>query len=66
MYFEEDWGGAAKCNLVDYYTPYFLYTRDDYKRCLCDTYGDGASDCPTDANGPAPFVPPEPTPDIPH
>ena len=24
---------------------YSLYTRDDYKRCVCDHHGDGEADC---------------------
>lgn len=23
-----------------------MYARDDYKRCVCDTHGDGEDDCP--------------------
>lgn len=36
----------AKCAPVKWQTPYSVYTRDDYKRCICDYYGDGEANCP--------------------
>ena len=46
-YFDQDWSGGAKCKLVTWQTGYSLYVRDDYKRCICDKFGRGASDCKT-------------------
>ena len=34
------------CILVNYVTQYSVYDADDYKRCVCDSWGSGASDCP--------------------
>jgi len=31
--------------LVDYETPYSLYDMNDYKRCVCNEWGDGLPDC---------------------
>lgn len=67
-YFTEGWYwdvGPAHCTAVNWATAYSVYTRDDYKRCVCATAGAGAADCPQ-ANGsdPTPTPPaPEPQPD---
>jgi hypothetical protein len=45
-YFDQDWSGAAKCRPVTWQTAYSAYTRDDYKRCVCDWIGNGEEDCP--------------------
>lgn len=51
-YFAKVWDNTPKCQVVAHWTPYSVYARDDYKRCVCDTYGDkdglnkGASACP--------------------
>lgn len=45
-YFEkQQWMG--RCTLTRYQTPYNAWTQDDYKRCMCEHFGDGESDCPT-------------------
>jgi hypothetical protein len=44
-YFDEDWSGMVRCRPVEWQTPYSIYTRDDYKRCVCDLEGDGEDDC---------------------
>lgn len=49
-YFDEDWSGAIKCRPVTWQTAYSIYTRDDYKRCVCDTKANGEVDC-KDADG---------------
>jgi hypothetical protein len=36
---------GAHCTPVKWFTPYSFYTRDDYKRCICDYFGEGAADC---------------------
>ena len=46
-YFDQDWSGGAKCKLVSWQTGYSLFARDDYKRCVCDKFGHGASSCKT-------------------
>ena len=53
-YFEKGWDwdsttGETKvsCTPVKYQTPYSVYTRDDYKRCICDRWGNGKADCPS-------------------
>ena len=45
-YFDQGWNGEAECIPVKWQTPYTVYTRDDYKRCICDYFGDGEADCP--------------------
>lgn len=32
--------------LVGYETAYSVYNAEDYKRCVCDSWGAGAADCP--------------------
>ena len=45
-YFEkQQWMG--RCTLTRYQTPYNAWTQDDYKRCMCEYFGNGAKDCPT-------------------
>ena len=61
-YFDNSWSGDPTCKLVPWQTGYSLYVRDDYKRCVCDLHGQGATDCPTDPN-PAPTPNPDPIPD---
>lgn len=36
----------GECELVAGATPYSMYARDDYKRCVCETWGEGEADCP--------------------
>ena len=53
------WGGAGDvgayyvkgvanntCMMINNQTGYSVYARDDYKRCVCDNFGDGEKDCP--------------------
>jgi len=35
-----------ECKLVSWQTGYSMYARDDYKRCICETWGRGEDDCP--------------------
>jgi len=37
--------GEIKCVATKEPTSYSIYTRNDYKRCLCDYIGDGKSSC---------------------
>jgi hypothetical protein len=48
QYFKADPNGGAKCVITTSNTQYSIYTHDDYKRCVCDTYGDGETDCGSD------------------
>ncbi len=46
-YWRKDWSSdVPACKLASYETPYSIYARDDYKRCVCDLYGEGEKDCP--------------------
>lgn len=45
QYFDKDWSNTNKCKSVDYATEYSVYTPDDYKRCVCDSWGAGKTDC---------------------
>lgn len=42
----------GRCTLTRYQTPYNAWTQDDYKRCMCEHFGNGESDCPTVAYEP--------------
>jgi len=42
----QDGNEKGKCQLVSWQTGYSMYARDDYKRCVCDTWGEGETDCP--------------------
>jgi hypothetical protein len=46
QYFVKKWGDSNKCDVVTYESSYNIYTADDYKRCICDLWGDGESSCP--------------------
>jgi len=37
-YFTWDWtwGNDQKCQIVTWQTPFSIYAKDDYKRCICD------------------------------
>lgn len=37
--------GGNSCQLVHYHTQYSVMSRDDYKRCVCDTWGKGEESC---------------------
>lgn len=45
-YFDLGWDGDTECIPVKWQTPYTVYTKDDYKRCICDYFGDGEASCP--------------------
>lgn len=51
------------CVPATWETPYSIYARDDYKRCVCEMIGEGEADCPTAEPTPAPEPTPTPTPD---
>lgn len=36
----------GECKISQDMTGYSMYAPDDYKRCVCDSWGNGASDCP--------------------
>ena len=38
--------GETACRPVETMTQYSMSARDDYKRCMCDKFGQGAVDCP--------------------
>ena len=44
-YWVADWSGANRCRPVDYESAYAITTHDDYKRCVCDTFGQGDASC---------------------
>merc|ERR1712083_1174865 len=46
QHFAKDWSNTNSCKIVNYETPYNIYVEGDYKRCVCDTSGNGASSCP--------------------
>ena len=48
-YFDKDWAVAGACKVSPWPTQYSAFARDDYKRCVCDLWGNGAADC---AKGP--------------
>ena len=45
-YWAQAWSGATECRPATYQTAYSMSARDDYKRCICDLFGDGEADCP--------------------
>ena len=45
-YWAQAWSGATECRPATYQTAYSMSARDDYKRCICDLFGDGEVDCP--------------------
>jgi len=47
-YWAQDWSGATACRPATYATAYSISARDDYKRCVCDLFGEGEADCPND------------------
>lgn len=34
------------CELTSWQTEFSMYARDDYKRCVCESWGNGEEDCP--------------------
>jgi len=47
-YWAQDWSGATACRPATYATAYSISARDDYKRCVCDLFGEGEADCPNE------------------
>jgi len=47
-YWAQDWSGATACKPATYMTAYDISARDDYKRCVCDLFGEGEADCPNE------------------
>ena len=37
--------GGNSCQLVHWHTQYSVLSKDDYKRCVCAEWGNGAEDC---------------------
>lgn len=50
------------CEIINTQTPYHVSTLDDYKRCICNNYGQGEPDCPLTSDP----VPNPPTPNPPN
>lgn len=46
LYFQKRWDDKVACQLSQWQTQYSVMARDDYKRCVCDFYGQGEADCP--------------------
>jgi hypothetical protein len=46
IYWWTKWGGSNTCELVSWDTGYQVYFPDDYKKCMCDSWGNGAGSCP--------------------
>ena len=38
---------------MNWVTKYSVYDSDDYKRCICDSFGIGKEDCPLEGSEPA-------------
>ena len=60
MYFTKG-DTANTCKFINTQTQWSAVARDDYKRCVCENWGNGASDCPQ-ADSPAPGPEPSPSP----
>lgn len=45
QFFAKNWAEKNKCKVVHYPTQYSVLARDDYKRCVCDSWGNKAEDC---------------------
>ena len=45
QFWAKRWAGGNTCQLVEYATQYSVLSRDDYKRCVCDIWGNGAANC---------------------
>ncbi len=56
MYFDKSWGVKNSCEVVTYMTAYSAVARDDYKRCVCDQWGEGAASCPQEPTQKALFL----------
>lgn len=50
-YWFKKWNGEIACEPVGYQTAYSISARDDYKRCICELFGNGAADCPAGSEG---------------
>lgn len=46
-YWAAAWSGVG-CRPATYQTAYDISARDDYKRCVCELFGEGEADCPDD------------------
>lgn len=44
LHFTKDWTGGTKCRPVQWTTPYPATTRDSYKRCICNYFGQDGPD----------------------
>ena len=45
QFFDKNWGAAGQCQLASWFTQYSAAARDDYKRCVCDSWGTPSTDC---------------------
>ena len=45
QFFDKNWGAAGQCQLATWFTQYSAAARDDYKRCVCDSWGTPTTDC---------------------
>ena len=44
--FTKDTDFANRCKVSDNFTAFLATAHDDYKRCVCEYWGEGASSCP--------------------
>lgn len=45
-FWEYNSSGQNRCKLVEYETEFSVYNAEDYKRCVCSYFGEGADTCP--------------------
>ena len=48
FWYQDSWN-SKRCKLVEYETAWSVYVLDDYKRCVCYSFGastDGSAECP--------------------
>ena len=50
QYIQKDYIRENECEFVSYKTKFNIFVKDDYKRCVCATWGAGESDCPQDTS----------------
>ena len=47
LFWRQDWSGEIACKPANYITGFNIQAVDDYKRCVCHFFGEGAESCPT-------------------
>ena len=48
-YYTESWSVSGACQVVSWQTPYSVYAKEDYKRCVCEKWGSGEASCQQEA-----------------